>query len=84
MIDPLTSIVDPIRTRLFRTTWPVSPQSLNVLHPGVTLGGARPTGTIAGLVAAMAWAMLGIAIAEFRKNRITITHCNTMRWLRDP
>jgi len=66
-IDPLTYIVDPMRQAVFDHL-AVSPQALNVLSPGVTWGGlALPLGLSLAIVAAMGLAMLGIAIAEFRK-----------------
>jgi ABC-2 type transport system permease protein len=66
-IDPLTYIVDPMRRAVFGHL-AVSPQALNLLSPGVTWGGwLVPLGLSLALVAAMGLAMLGIAIAEFRK-----------------
>ncbi|MGH3160768.1 MAG: ABC transporter permease [Streptosporangiaceae bacterium] len=66
-IDPLTYIVDPMRHAVFDHL-PVNPQALNVLSPGVTWGGwLVPLGLSLAMVAAMGLAMLGIAIAEFRK-----------------
>ena len=66
-IDPLTYIVDPMRHAVFDHL-AVSPQALNVLSPGVTWGGwLVPLGLSLAIVAAMGLAMLGIAIAEFRK-----------------
>ncbi|HWM97360.1 MAG TPA: ABC transporter permease [Streptosporangiaceae bacterium] len=66
-IDPLTYIVDPMRQAVFDHL-AVSPQALNVLSPGVTWGGwLVPLGLSLAIVAAMGLAMLGIAIAEFRK-----------------
>ncbi len=66
-IDPLTYIVDPMRRAVFDHL-AVSPQALNVLSPGVTWAGwLVPLGLSLAMVAAMGLAMLGIAIAEFRK-----------------
>jgi ABC-2 type transport system permease protein len=66
-IDPLTYIVDPMRQAVFDHL-PVSPQALNLLSPGVTWAGwLVPLGLSLAIVAAMGLAMLGIAIAEFRK-----------------
>ena len=66
-LDPLTYIVDPMRQAVFGHL-PVSPQALDVLSPGVTWAGwLVPLGLSLALVAAMGLAMLGIAIAEFRK-----------------
>ena len=66
-IDPLTYIVDPMRQAVFDHL-PVPPQALNVLSPGVTWAGwLVPLGLSLAIVAAMGLAMLGIAIAEFRK-----------------
>ena len=46
----------------------VVPLALNALSPGVTWGGwLVPLGLSLTMVAAMGLAMLGIAIAEFRK-----------------
>jgi ABC-2 type transport system permease protein len=66
-IDPLTYIVDPMRRAVFDHL-AVSPQALNLLSPGVTWAGwLVPLGLSLAMVAAMGLAMLGIAIAEFRK-----------------
>jgi ABC-2 type transport system permease protein len=66
-VDPLTYVVDPMRQAVF-SHLPVSPQALDVLSPGVTWAGwLVPLGLSLALVAAMGLAMLGIAIAEFRK-----------------
>ena len=66
-IDPLTYIVDPMRQAVFDHL-PVPPQALSVLSPGVTWAGwLVPLGLSLAMVAAMGLAMLGIAIAEFRK-----------------
>jgi ABC-2 type transport system permease protein len=66
-IDPLTYIVDPMQRAVFAHL-AVSPQALNVLSPGVTWAGwLVPLGLSLAMVAAMGLAMLGIAIAEFRK-----------------
>ena len=66
-IDPLTYIVAPMRHAVF-SHLAVSPLALNALSPGVTWGGwVVPVGLSLAMVAAMGLAMLGIAIAEFRK-----------------
>ncbi len=66
-IDPLTYIVDPMRHAVFAHL-AVSPRALTALSPGVTWGGwLVPLGLSLAMVAAMGLAMLGIAIAEFRK-----------------
>ena len=66
-IDPITYVVDPMRQAVFGHL-PVNAQALDVLSPGVTWAGwLVPLGLSLALVAAMGLAMLGIAIAEFRK-----------------
>ena len=66
-LDPLTYIVDPMRQAVFDHL-SVSPLALNALSPGVTWGGwLVPLGLSLAIVATMGLAMLGIAIAEFRK-----------------
>jgi ABC-2 type transport system permease protein len=66
-IDPLTYIVDPMRHAVFDHL-AISPQALNLLSPGVTWAGwLVPLGLSLAMVAVMGLAMLGIAIAEFRK-----------------
>jgi ABC-2 type transport system permease protein len=66
-IDPLTYVVDPMRRAVFDHLT-VSPQALNALSPGVTWAGwLVPLGLSLAIVAVMGLAMLGIAIAEFRK-----------------
>jgi ABC-2 type transport system permease protein len=66
-IDPLTYIVDPMRQAVFGHLT-VSPLALSELSPGVTWNGwLVPTGLSLAIVAVMGLAMLGIAIAEFRK-----------------
>jgi ABC-2 type transport system permease protein len=65
-VDPLTYIVDPMRHAVFAHL-PYG-QALNTLSPGVTWAGwVVPVGLSLALVAAMGLAMLGVAIAEFRK-----------------
>jgi ABC-2 type transport system permease protein len=65
-IDPLTYIVDPMRHAVFAYL-PYGPV-LNTLSPGVTwFGWVVPVGLSLALVAVMGLAMLGVAIAEFRK-----------------
>jgi ABC-2 type transport system permease protein len=66
-VDPLTYIVDPMRHAVFGHL-AVGTQALNALSPGVTWGGwLVPLGLSLAIVAVMGLAMLGIAIAEFRK-----------------
>jgi len=66
-LDPLTYIVYPMRHAVFEHL-AISPLALNVLSPGVTWGGwLVPLGLSLAIVAVMGLAMLGIAIAEFRK-----------------
>jgi ABC-2 type transport system permease protein len=66
-VDPLTYIVDPMRHAVFDHLT-VSPQALQALSPGVTWAGwLVPLGLSLAIVAVMGLAMLGIAIAEFRK-----------------
>ena len=66
-IDPLTYIVAPMRHAVFAHL-PINPLALDALSPGVTWGGwLVPVGLSLAMVAAMGLAMLGIAIAEFRK-----------------
>jgi len=65
-VDPLTYVVDPMRQAVFAHL-PFGPV-LNRLSPGITwFGWQVPLGLSLALVAAMGLAMLGIAIAEFRK-----------------
>jgi ABC-2 type transport system permease protein len=66
-IDPLTYIVDPMRHAVFDHL-SVSPLAVHALTPGITwFGWVVPLGLSLAMVAAMGTAMLGIAIAEFRK-----------------
>ena len=66
-IDPLTYIVDPMRAAVF-SHLSVSPIAVQALSPGVTwFGWVVPLGLSLTMVAVMGLAMLGIAIAEFRK-----------------
>ena len=66
-VDPLTYIVDPMRTAVF-SHLSVSPVAMQALSPGVTwFGWVVPLGLSLTMVAVMGLAMLGIAIAEFRK-----------------
>jgi len=66
-IDPLTYIVDPMRSAVFAHL-PVSPLAVHTLSPGITwFGWVVPLGLSLALVAFMGAAMLAIAIAEFRK-----------------
>ena len=66
-LDPLTYIVAPMRHAVFDHL-AICPLALNALSPGVTWGGwLVPVGLSLAIVAAMGLAMLGIAIAEFRK-----------------
>jgi ABC-2 type transport system permease protein len=66
-IDPLTYIVDPMRSAVF-SHLSVSPLAVQTLSPGITwFGWVVPLGLSLALVAFMGAAMLAIAIAEFRK-----------------
>jgi ABC-2 type transport system permease protein len=66
-IDPLTYIVDPMRTAVF-SHLSISPLAQHALSPGVTWAGwLVPLGLSLAIVAAMGLAMLAIAIAEFGK-----------------
>ena len=66
-IDPLTYIVDPMRHAVFGHL-AVGQTALDALSPGVTWNGwLVPTGLSLAIVGIMGLAMLGIAIAEFRK-----------------
>ncbi|HEV2254384.1 MAG TPA: ABC transporter permease [Streptosporangiaceae bacterium] len=66
-IDPLTYIVDPMRSAVFGHL-SVSPLAVQTLSPGITwFGWVVPLGLSLALVAFMGAAMLAIAIAEFRK-----------------
>ena len=65
-VDPITYVVDPMRHAVFAHL--AFGQVLNRLSPGITwFGWQVPLGLSLGIVAAMGLAMLGIAIAEFRK-----------------
>ncbi len=66
-IDPLTYIVDPMRHAVFGHL-KVGSSVLNELSPGVTWNGwVVPLGLSLAIVAAMGLAMLGAAIAQFRR-----------------
>src|SRR5579862_8730036 len=66
-IDPLTYIVDPMRSAVFGHL-AVSPLAVQALSPGITwFGWVVPLGLSLAMVAVMGAAMLAIAIAEFRK-----------------
>ena len=66
-IDPLTYIVDPMRSAVF-SHLSVSPLAVHALSPGITwFGWVVPLGLSLAIVAVMGTAMLAIAIAEFRK-----------------
>jgi ABC-2 type transport system permease protein len=66
-IDPLTYIVDPMRSAVF-SHLSVSPLAVHALSPGITwFGWVVPLGLSLAMVAFMGAAMLAIAIAEFRK-----------------
>jgi ABC-2 type transport system permease protein len=66
-IDPLTYIVAPMRHAVFEHL-SISPFALRALSPGITWDGwLVPVGLSLAIVAVMGAAMLGIAIAEFRK-----------------
>jgi ABC-2 type transport system permease protein len=66
-IDPLTYIVAPMRAAVFGHL-SVSPLAVHALSPGITwFGWVVPLGLSLAMVAVMGAAMLGIAIAQFRK-----------------
>jgi ABC-2 type transport system permease protein len=66
-LDPLTYIVDPMRTAVF-SHLSVSPLAVHALSPGITwFGWVVPVGLSLAMVAVMGTAFLAIAIAEFRK-----------------
>jgi ABC-2 type transport system permease protein len=66
-LDPLTYIVDPMRTAVF-SHLSISPLAVHALSPGITwFGWVVPVGLCLAMVAAMGTAFLAIAIAEFRK-----------------
>ena len=66
-IDPLTYVVQPMRSAVFAHL-SVSPAAVQALSPGITwFGWVVPVGLCLAIVAVMGTAMLGIAIAEFRK-----------------
>jgi ABC-2 type transport system permease protein len=66
-IDPLTYVVAPMRHAVF-THLTISSYALHYLSPGVTWGSwTVPLALCLGIVAVMGAAMLGVAIAEFRK-----------------
>ena len=66
-IDPLTYIVDPMRSAVFGHL-AVSPLAVQTLSPGITwFGWVVPLGLSLAIVAFMGAGMLAIAIAEFRK-----------------
>jgi ABC-2 type transport system permease protein len=66
-IDPLTYIVDPMRRAVF-SHLALSPIAERALSPGITWNGwLVPLGLSLGIVTVMGIAMLGVAIAEFRK-----------------
>ncbi len=66
-VDPLTYIVDPMRHAVF-SHLALTPFALRALSPGVTWDGwVVPLGLSLAIVGAMGLAMLGVAIAEFRR-----------------
>jgi ABC-2 type transport system permease protein len=66
-IDPLTYIVDPMRQAVF-SHLSISALAGGTLSPGITwFGWVVPLGLSLAMVTVMGLAMLGIAIAEFRK-----------------
>jgi ABC-2 type transport system permease protein len=66
-IDPLTYVVGPMRHAVF-SHLDIPPAYMEHLSPGITwLGWPVPVALSLGIVAAMGLAMMGIAIAEFRK-----------------
>ena len=66
-LDPLTYVVAPMRDAVF-SHLSINPVALQALSPGITwFGWVVPIPLCLAMVAAMGVAMLGIAIAEFRK-----------------
>ncbi len=66
-IDPLTYIVAPMRTAVF-SHLNIGPLAEHILAPGVTWWGwTVPVLFSLAIVAAMGFALLGVAIAEFRR-----------------
>ena len=66
-LDPLTYIVDPMRTAVF-SHLNLSAAADHVLSPSVTwLGWQVPLWLSLGIVAAMGLAMMGVAIAAFSR-----------------
>jgi ABC-2 type transport system permease protein len=66
-IDPLTYIVDPMRHAVFDHL-SVSPAAVQALSPGVSWDGWQvPVLLSVAIVLAMGLAMLGVAVAEFRR-----------------
>jgi ABC-2 type transport system permease protein len=66
-VDPLTYIVDPMRHAVF-SHLNVSPAAIGALSPGVSWNGWQvPELLSVAIVLVMGLAMLGVAIAEFRK-----------------
>jgi ABC-2 type transport system permease protein len=66
-LDPLTYVVSPMRHAVF-SHLSVPPEVISRLAPGVTWNGwPVPVSVSLGIVALMGAAMLGIAIAEFRR-----------------
>jgi len=66
-IDPLTYVVGPMRHAVF-SHLSLSPLFTNALSPGITWAGwLVPLWLSLGMVAVMGLAMMGVAIAEFRK-----------------
>ena len=66
-LDPITYVVWPMRHAVF-SHLDIPPAYLEHLSPGITwLGWPVPVALSLGIVAAMGLAMMGIAIAEFRR-----------------
>ena len=66
-IDPLTYIVDPMRHAVFDHL-SISPAAVRALSPGVSWAGWQvPVLLSVAIVLAMGLAMLGVAVAEFRR-----------------
>lgn len=66
-IDPLTYIVDPMRHAVFDHL-SISPAAVAALSPGVSWNGWQvPVLLSVAIVLAMGLAMLGVAVAEFRR-----------------
>ncbi len=67
-IDPLTYAIEPLRRAVFRQLHDVPSSSLHALDPGITWNGWHlPVALDVGIVAVMAVALLGAAMAAFAR-----------------